>query len=1127
MSGALGKFSEVPKHIIKEYIDTILTDASLLDKSSNLVDLSVDSDFVDTSDISFDHTNKSSLEFGGDIYDTIESKTSIGGGYLDGPGNCIYVQGSATYIDVFIKIEGYGFKQIKLKPYSNNWDNGNFLKFIVKDVQKIIPATPIKNQDGSISYAIKNTVSTNSFEVFGDMYDTNSFNGEFENDGLEVIPSRGSFTTYVTTKFAEIDLTDINGTEVYIRNDSPFHYWFRNNKAMAGKSNFINDRKQFIYFGDAYVDNDATNGDIVWNITHQGIKDFAVNVMPPNDVNDKMKVLIETFFDKFYQESYSLQKNLVSLIDAKEIDFKFLGYLGKQYGIDIDRITGDVTEDQLRYFIYDAVNLLKRKGSYASIYIIWRTLTGRPQDSLKIYDRWHSTSITTSPSAGTGPLGWKDYEYTKMYDKDHKYPLMSGDSWGPIVSSNVIAVPTLTCVIDHDLHTSNILVECYDTHSNKVTPTAITKDSIDRVTVSFSTNFSGIINISTAQTVAVSGMTNTITHNLNTTNILVQCFDMGLVKVYPQNISITDVNNIIVNFNTMFTGYISVTSGSYSYPVESGTNQCIINHGLNTYDLLIDAYDDSGNSIELGLVQMLTANSVQLTSLGTSGLVGRVIIEEAEKKIKFDIPLQTWTVNHNLGYSSFIIEAYDSSNSRIYPKTLTMSSTNKAVLTFETETSGFVVVKSVGQKTTDLQDAFTQIPLAGMTLSTHYKVEIDHNLRPVSDTAIMDQQTLNTLMYGWGLIRPVNRVAHYSQIVSPVTDFSGNTFTLYNTLDVATWKTKYVANPTSFPGLIMQNASNPVYSMTIIHALNKREIVVQCYDNDLFRVYPVDITLIDANICSLTFSSAFTGTVFICVPDYDAVVSSGTIWNVNHGLSSKFNIVETYYPTEVEYNSSLINLVDINNLTVTNQSATDGVITVRKGDYVHTQSSASTVWDVIHNLNYIGVMVDVFGSSFNQIKPLSIELVNSTSCRIVFPVATSGTAVIKMIGEPAIKKQTVDALTNGMSFFELGDGSTSSWDARVENDVESEIYRDYLLPQNVTVDDSPEGNYYFTITIPKGIEVNIKELAIFSYKVIPAGGDIDLINDKKILFYTSGAGLFKHKDSVLTIRLTASKTGLA
>ena len=112
-------------------------------------------------------------------------------------------------------------------------------------------------------------------------------------------------------------------------------------------------------------------------------------------------------------EKYELTKSQIEACKQIERAFaraKKLGvrFLAKQYDIDIDQL--NITDVQLREFTQNAINFLKRKGSYASIYIIWRTMTRTPQDVLTIFDRWHEAKYTGSIPTSA----WKDYEYTKI-----------------------------------------------------------------------------------------------------------------------------------------------------------------------------------------------------------------------------------------------------------------------------------------------------------------------------------------------------------------------------------------------------------------------------------------------------------------------------------------------------------------------------------------------------------------------------------------------------------------------------------------------------------------------------------------------------------------------------------------
>ncbi len=95
MSGALGKFSDIPYHLITEYIQT-LNDINLnpLLDSPSIIDLSTDVDFVSRTNFNF-NADEGFMDWYS-LYDQNESKTTSTGYYLDGSGASIYARGSAT-----------------------------------------------------------------------------------------------------------------------------------------------------------------------------------------------------------------------------------------------------------------------------------------------------------------------------------------------------------------------------------------------------------------------------------------------------------------------------------------------------------------------------------------------------------------------------------------------------------------------------------------------------------------------------------------------------------------------------------------------------------------------------------------------------------------------------------------------------------------------------------------------------------------------------------------------------------------------------------------------------------------------------------------------------------------------
>jgi hypothetical protein len=98
------------------------------------------------------------------------------------------------------------------------------------------------------------------------------------------------------------------------------------------------------------------------------MKDFVTSAIPEHQRTTKFKELIDVNFDLIYNEIYSLQKNLYSLIDPYEIDNKYLNALTSICGINIDDL--NINDLNKRDFVNELIYLLKKKVTYSALYSI-------------------------------------------------------------------------------------------------------------------------------------------------------------------------------------------------------------------------------------------------------------------------------------------------------------------------------------------------------------------------------------------------------------------------------------------------------------------------------------------------------------------------------------------------------------------------------------------------------------------------------------------------------------------------------------------------------------------------------------------------------------------------------------
>ena len=350
----------------------------------------------------------------------------------DNTGELVVKGGS--YVDLYAKLDDYGFVPVKIKPVELPPEGKKFFKFISVD-------------DYSLEYNGENVV-----------YDSDVLADEPYYDG-----SRVSIQTYDYTynkevlKWGDLTLDDIvaNGTELYFRKDSSFHWWLHDFAVNYYKEkfdvnyyirNFVNTDKLFVYFGDTYkTSKKFINDPDVYHVVFNGLKDWVKQAIPVNNQTENFVEFTDTYFDQVYSEGYQLLKNVWTLRDGWECDRRFLGYIPTFYGLDRYDDVPEWQAPSFREYSAELVWLMKRKGTYASAQIVFEMFCNNSKNIFLIIERWHVDSGIRSDD-------WKyvldddghivhcdrysifddceDFIYTGLYDKPTPVgTLAAGEYW--------------------------------------------------------------------------------------------------------------------------------------------------------------------------------------------------------------------------------------------------------------------------------------------------------------------------------------------------------------------------------------------------------------------------------------------------------------------------------------------------------------------------------------------------------------------------------------------------------------------------------------------------------------------------------------------------------------------------
>ena len=275
---------------------------------------------------------------------------------------------------------------------------------------------------------------------------------------------------------------------------------FMRQKAEADSTflDFVNVQKPFTYIGRIYPEDN--NGDY-FRIEYWGIDRYAISCLPPHLQTEKIKRFFKLYFDEIYNRVYNRQKFVITLLDALEVDLNFIDYLADLYGISlekdyIDSLYKDMSssatrknERILREYVRELPNSLKRKGTYASLYILFKNLFYQTSNKIAIYERWHSNDLCNGwpddpnaiPSSPSGQF--VDFDYLTYYGECTDSCVPSGYN-EPIVPVG-FNTPATNCYIHRQSFNSDSwfimhmlghrlpVVQCFDNELNLLQPNEI------------------------------------------------------------------------------------------------------------------------------------------------------------------------------------------------------------------------------------------------------------------------------------------------------------------------------------------------------------------------------------------------------------------------------------------------------------------------------------------------------------------------------------------------------------------------------------------------------------------------------------------------------------------------------
>jgi hypothetical protein len=394
------------------------------------------------------------------------------------------------------------------------------------------------------------------------------------------------------------------------------------------------------------------------------------------------------------------------------------------YSVDLE---DDLTDIQKREYVKNFIHFLKRKGTYTSLLILWKTLTNNTTNYLNIYERWHPYNIPVDK-----PISYfEDFLYTSNYEGSvpptggagkHYYesqaPSAYPNVYGPGPSGMALSTHYK---VEMDLSNEpmgegyiinetelNTLIENWELlrpatrvshyHGLLAPETDFTGDEIDI----YDTNRGSCKSRCCQSSFATSGSsvtlqrtpakTWTVKHFLGDKDPIVVVFNSDFEQVVPE-IIITSSDEVELKFAEPVEGSCLCAKPQYKKAHILPSSTWISNHILGEKNIISQYSDLTHERIVPSGVYLNSPNKLTTYVENTTGYGSLV---KAEYKHVQTIPSKTWTINHNLGIMGVATQFFTNSNFQIWPSSFTLVNRNKAIATFDEPVNGYAISRALG-----------------------------------------------------------------------------------------------------------------------------------------------------------------------------------------------------------------------------------------------------------------------------------------------------------------------------------------------------------------------------------------------------------------------------------------------
>ena len=211
----------------------------------------------------------------------------------------------------------------------------------------------------------------------------------------------------------------------------------------------------------------------------------------------------------------------------------------------------------------------------------------------------------------------------------------------------------------------------------------------------------GLVDDAFAQT--FTGVTNfTVTHGLNTTDVIVQVYDTvtgGITQqIIPDTIEVTNVNQVDLTFAVATTGYVVVSAGGYlrSGSLQNAQTASYAARVPNTLNqgLGIETFSYDGGTAGV-VVQVNTSSAHFLSSsVATSSFALTASYVDGNTYRENVTGATTYTITHNLDETFPVVQTYDTATNRmVLPDYVESQNANQIEISYAVAFTGIVIVQ--------------------------------------------------------------------------------------------------------------------------------------------------------------------------------------------------------------------------------------------------------------------------------------------------------------------------------------------------------------------------------------------------------------------------------------------------